>query len=256
MTIRTVLFEAQRLIGKRLQGGTHDREMLLCASSALFFIADTGQHYRFEDYRKSPAPVSVPSSVASGLENLKRQTEEYFVHLRDSASSSEENVLSSVVIDVLNFIATSGQYTQWEEFRDSARGGLPRISASFRTREEAEEWLDNQSEPPSQGYVLVGDDYLQFYYFRESDQRGLRQDFSLEYFIKHLTEKQLPPAVASFGTQEEAEAWLANEAMLPEYALVEIAGEHHLVVYHANINHRAIYPLSVVKRLERWEQSS
>lgn len=256
MTIRTVLLEAQRFIGRRLQAAAHDREVLLCAASALFFLSDTGQHYRFEDYRKSPAPVPVSSSAASGLESLKSKTEEYFVHIRDSAPSSEESALSSLVVDALNFIAASGQYAPWEEFRNFASGGLPRISASFRTREEAEKWLDNQAEPPSQGHVLVGDEYLQFYYFRESGRRGLRQDFSLEYFIKHLMEKQLPPTVASFGTQEEAQAWLANEARLPACALVEIGGEHHLVVYHANINHRAIYPFSVVKRLERWEQSS
>lgn len=99
------------------------------------------------------------------------------MQIRSSAQSPEERELASVVIDALSFIASSGQYAAWEEFRNSARGGPPRALASFNTQQEAEEWLNNQPEPPSQGFVLVANEYFQFYYFRESDQRGLRQAF-------------------------------------------------------------------------------
>jgi hypothetical protein len=40
VTIRTVFFEAQQLIGGRLQREPQERELLLCAASALFFISD------------------------------------------------------------------------------------------------------------------------------------------------------------------------------------------------------------------------
>jgi hypothetical protein len=171
--------------------------------------------------------------------------------------SPEEKDLASVLIDALDFIASTGQRTAFEAFRrDALAARPPHVVASFRTREEAEAWLDNQSEPLAQGQVLVAGEYYQFYYFRELNRRGLRPQLTLEILIRRLMEEGPPSAVASFGSHEEAENWLAKQSAPPTHVFVLIAGEYHLAVFHENIHHRSLHPISIVERLEKWEQET
>jgi hypothetical protein len=47
------------------------------------------------------------------------------------------------------------------------RGGLPAPVASFQTREEAEDWLALQPEPPRQVFIMIaGEYYLVVYHHR------------------------------------------------------------------------------------------
>jgi hypothetical protein len=57
-----------------------------------------------------------------------------------------------------------------------------------------------------------------------------------------------PPAAATFDTREEADAWLKNQPEPPVQAFIRIAGIDYLAVYHRNVNHRAIYPISIDSR--------
>ena len=250
-------FEAPRLLGRYLTEQTppEERELLLSARDALLFISELGQDYRFEDYRRSPDAPRSSSRGSTSTQTPLGEAEGLMVRIRGELHSPEERELASVVIDALDFIASTGQHTAFEAFRrDALAARPPHVAASFRTREEAEAWLDNQSDPPAQGQILVAGEYYQFYYFRELSRRGLRPQFTLEMLIRQLMEEGPPATVASFASHEEAEHWLAKQIAPPTHAFILIAGEYHLAVFHENIHHRAIHPISIVERLEKWER--
>ena len=72
----------------------------------------------------------------------------------------------------------------------------------------------------------------------------------LEYHLAELKQKEPPVATASFATREEAEDWLKAQPEPARRAWVSIAGEFYLAVYHPNIKHRALYPLSMSEGYE------
>jgi len=250
-------FEAPRLIGRYLteQTAPEERELLLTARDAVLFISEFGQDYRFEDYRRNPDSSLSSSGGETSIKTLLGEAAGLMVRIRGELHSPEEKELASVLIDALNFIASTGQRTAFEAFRrDALAARPPHVVASFRTREEAEAWLASHPEPPAQGHVLVAGEYYQFYYFRELNRRGLRPQFTLEMLIRQLMEEGPPGPVASFVSHEEAEDWLAKQLAPPTHAFILIAGEYHLAVFHENIHHRAIHPISIVERLEKWER--
>lgn len=252
-----ISFEAPRIIGRYRteQTSAEESELLLVARDALLFISESGQDYRFEDYRRSPGAALPPSGGKTSIETLLGEAAGLMVRIRGELHLPEEKELASVVIDALRFIASTGQHTAFEAFRrDALAPRPPHVFASFRTREEAKAWLDHQPEPPAQGQVLVAGEYYQFYYFRELNRRGLLPQFTVEMLIRHLMEEGPPATVASFGSQEEAEDWLAKQLAPPSHAFISIGGEYHLAVFHENLHHRAIHPVSIVERLEKWER--
>jgi hypothetical protein len=82
-------------------------------------------------------------------------------------------------------------------------------------------------------------------FIRERNHRGLFPHPVLEYYLGARVRDGLPPPVASFATRQQAEAWFANEAAPPRHAVILVAGEPHLAVYHPNLGHRSIYPFSL-----------
>jgi len=250
-------FEAPRLIGRYLteQTAPEERELLLTARDAVLFISEFGQDYRFEDYRRNPDSSLSSAGGETSIKTLLGEAAGLMVRIRGELHSPEEKELASVLIDALNFIASTGQRTAFEAFRrDALAARPPHVVASFRTREEAEAWLASHPEPPAQGHVLVAGEYYQFYYFRELNRRGLRPQFTLEMLIRQLMEEGPPGPVASFVSHEEAEDWLAKQLAPPTHAFILIAGECHLAVFHENIHHRALHPISIVERLDKWER--
>ena len=257
MTIGEILsFEAPRIIGRCLteQTSREEGELLRVARDALLFISEFGQDYRFEDYRRSLISPLAPSGGTS-TETLLGEAIGLMVRIQGKLHSPEEKELASVIIDALHFIASTGQHTAFETFRPNALAARPpHVFASFRTLEEAEAWLGHQLEPPAQGQVLVGGEYYQFYYFRELNRRGLLPQFTLEMLIRQLMEEGPPATVASLASREEAKDWLAKQLAPPTHAFISVAGEYYLAVFHENIHHRAIHPISIVERLEKWER--
>ncbi len=75
---------------------------------------------------------------------------------------------------------------------------------------------------------------------------------------EHVEAGAAPYAIASFDTKEEAEDWLRSHPSSParaqperaRWAWVSVAGEPYLAVYHPNIDHRALYPLSMARGYE------
>ncbi len=177
---------------------------------------------------------------------LTTWAKDLLAELRAKTESLEQQELLDVLFDALLFIDSTGQLYAFEDYRQHlVSDDPPRVVASFNTREEADVWLKEQSEPPSSGYVLIADQYHQLVFIRERNHRGLFPHPVLEYYLGARVRDGLPPPVASFATRQQAQAWFANEAAPPRHAVILVAGEPHLAVYHPNLGHRSIYPFSL-----------
>jgi hypothetical protein len=182
---------------------------------------------------------------------LTSKAMEFLADLRANTPSTEQQALLDVLFDALLFIDSTGQLYAFEDYRKHlASDDPPRVLASFATREEAEAWLTALPEPPSSGYVLIADQYHQLVYNRELNHRRVFPHPVLGYYLGARVRDGLPPPVASFGTRQEAETWFANEAAPPTQAVIRIAGEPHLAVYHPHLHHRSIYPFSLAIEVE------
>ncbi len=169
---------------------------------------------------------------------------------REHAQSPEEKELFLLAIDALWFVWRNGQSYEFESYRkDVESEAPPRVIASFNTRDEAEAWLSAQPEPPDLACVLIADEYYGVLSSRDRSRRSLVPDSGLEYHIEEMTKDGLPPAVATFNTREEADAWFNSQTEPPAQTVIQIGGEHYLAVYYRNINHRAMFPFSIVERL-------
>jgi hypothetical protein len=166
--------------------------------------------------------------------------------IRAKTHSEEEQELLAVAINAILFITSTGQRYAFADFLEYIESNAPPpVVASFKTREEAEAWLNSQPEPPDSALVLIADQYHTVAYIREMNHRRLIPLPVLEYHLGRLKREGLPPAIASFNTREEAEAWFTAQTEPPEQSCITIAGDSYLAVYHRNVNHRAIYPFSM-----------
>ncbi|QRK08928.1 head protein [Archangium violaceum] len=166
--------------------------------------------------------------------------------IRANTQSEEEQELLGVAINALLFITSTGQRYAFADFLEYLKSKAPPpVVASFKTREEAETWLNSQPEPPDSTLVLIAGQYHTVMYIRELNHRRLIPLAVIEYHLGRLKREGLPPAVASFDTREEAEAWFTSQTEPSAQSLITISGESYLAVYHRNINHRALYPFSI-----------
>lgn len=173
------------------------------------------------------------------------------MRLRDGAHAPEEKNVLQCVMDVLEFVEATGQSPALRAYlKRRQEGAPPHVVASFKSLEEAEDWLLKHPAPPSSALVLIAGQYHQVICFRELNHRKLQPWPSMEYYLADLRQKEAPIPVASFGTLEEADAWLKAHPSPPERAWVHIAGEPYLAIHHSNVNHRALYPLSMADGYE------
>jgi hypothetical protein len=101
--------------------------------------------------------------------------------------------------------------------------------------------------PPRSADILIGNDYHAVMYDRETNFRRLLRARSINDYLVDLEEKAPPVASASFATQAEAEAWLRAQPTPARWTWVTIGSEFYLAAYHPNVNHRALYPLSLAE---------
>ncbi|HYO60232.1 hypothetical protein [Archangium sp.] len=260
MTTHTLLSDPQEVIGKQWSEhqSPEQAKILGLARDALLFVSATGQRYRFEDFRKSlesgaraPGTFEQPRDGLTNLEERLNRTEGFFTKLRDEADSTGEKELIQVILDTLHFISSTGQHSAFSEYLEHVEAGAPPYAiASFDTKEEAEAWLGNQPSPPVSANVLIANDYHDVLHNRETNIRRLPRNHDLEYYLAELKHEEPPVATASFASLEEAKAWLKAQPEPARWAWVSIAGEFYLAAYHPNINHRALYPLSMAKGYE------
>jgi hypothetical protein len=271
MTILDTLNEAQRIVGRywKEDQPPEQAQILGCARDALSFISSTGQPYRFEDYRnrlqaENPSRERSPSGtyrapemhepsrdLAETTGELVRRAEGFFERSRDELRSEPERALALVIIDALRFIVSTGQLDDFNRYlQELDSNEPPRVVASFDTREQAEAWLKNHPSPPHCASILIAGRYHTVAYDRETNGRYLPPSRDLEYYLVSLKQDSPPTATASFDTRQEAEAWLSAQSAPPRRAWVLISGELYLAVYHPNVNHRALYPLSMADGFE------
>jgi hypothetical protein len=187
---------------------------------------------------------------------LISRARKFLAELVSNASVQEPQEVLDVLFDALLFIESTGQLYAFEDYRKHLMSDdPPRVVAAFGSREEAETWLKEHPEPPSSAYVLIADQYHLLVYNRELQHRHVFPYPVMECFLGALVREGLPPPVASFATRQEAEAWFKSVAAPPAQAVILIAGEPHLAVYHSNIGHRSIYPFSMAVQAEAPEAS-
>jgi hypothetical protein len=254
MTNYTLLSDPQPVIGRQWSkdSSPERRRLLGLARDALLFIDVTGQRYRFEDFRKSPGTGAPPR--AEGSESLRerlRKTAEFFTQLRGDPEAVSESELIQVILDALHFIASTEEFEAFGEYLEHVeKGGPPYVAAAFATKEEAEAWLKQFPLPPDSANILIGNAYHDVVHDPDTHVVHLPRSRALEYYLADLKEEQPPKAVASFGSLEEAMAWLQAQAEPATRTWIMIAGEFYLASYYRNIHHRALYPLSLSKGYE------
>lgn len=180
------------------------------------------------------------------MRNLTADVMDLLARIRANTQSVEEQELLGVAINALLFITSTGQRYAFADFLEYLESNAPPpVVASFKTREEAETWLNSQPEPPDSTLVLIAGQYHTVMYIRELNHRRLIPLAVIEYHLGRLKREGLPPAVASFDTREEAEAWFTSQTEPPAQSLITISGESYLAVHYRNVNHRALYPFSI-----------
>jgi hypothetical protein len=253
MTILDTLNEAQGLVGRywKENQSPEQARLLGCARDALLFLCSTGHPYRFEDYRKRPELHDSSQVLAEATEELVRRTEGFFERIHGELQSEQERALALVIIDALRFIASAGQLDDFKSYlQELDANAPPRVVASFDTREQAESWLKNHPSPPHCASILIAGRYHTVAYDRETNGRYLPPSRDLEYYLASLRQDSPPAAVASFATRQEANAWLRTQPAPSRRAWVLISGDVYLAVHHPNVNHRALYPLSLADGFE------
>lgn len=251
MTVNKPLGDATLMLLDRLEGSHSDeeREFLEVAGGASAFLSVTGQCYRFEDFRESTRPGHVQSlefaHVTRWLERKEAQ-----------ASSSEEEKALRTAADALAFIDASGQHEDLKDYLAFWRSNtLPPVIAVFKTREEADAWLEGQAVPPYMARVLIGDEYHAVLATRENRDLPFVPIPVVAEFIESHSRAGLPPVVAAFDTREQAEAWFAQVPQPPRHTFLTINGEHHVAAYWKNVSHRALYPFTLVEELAKERQA-
>jgi hypothetical protein len=239
------------LLLQYLQNSHSDEEkkLLEFASGASSFLSRTGQLYRFEDFHTATTFGHVQSlSFAQVIRLLER--------LWGQAPSTGEKETLHAAIDALAFIESSGQSDDLEDYLRYWRSStLPPVIAVFKTREEADVWLESQPAPPHMARVLIGGEYHTVLATRERRDPPFAPMPVVAEFIETHLRHGLPPAVAAFDTREQAESWLESTPELPRHSFVTIQGAYHVAACWKNVSHRAIYPFTLVDELVRERQA-
>lgn len=245
MTAYEELWEAQRVIGKIWKPDQTPEQALILslARDVLDFISATGQRHRFRGYRQRSSP-----GAAHELEGLLQRAEHFFMRLMGAPQPTDEIELIRVIVDALHFVAATGQLAGLEEYvKHLEAGAPPYVVASFGSQEDAEAWLENHPDPPDFAHIIVAGEYRSVSYDRQGNIRKLPNDHAIEYYLAELQKEEPPVAQASFATLEEAEAWLKAQPQPARRMWVSVGGKFYLAAYYPNINHRALFPLSMAE---------
>ncbi|WP_224364799.1 hypothetical protein [Hyalangium versicolor] len=218
------------------------------------FIHQLGQAYRFEDYLRE-VPLTTPPYLSTALDSREeaclRRAMALALKALEETSDPQQARHALVFINLLNFLAETGQLADFEDFFTHRLDYAPLAIASFATREEAEAWLKEVAEPPSPARVLIGDEYYLAWYSREDGSRDVTRDFTIEPYIEEFTARGVPPNAPSFKSREEAEAWLATHPASP-FAFLSIDGERYFAVHHKRLKRHTLHP--VARSLGEWEE--
>lgn len=218
------------------------------------FVQVTGQVYQFEDFLKAASPSEHPrmsERLGSHKGTHAQRAMELLLKTLDKTAGHEQKQRVLLLIALLNFIADTGQLDEVEDFFSNRLEYAPVAIAHFTNHKEAEAWLRGIAEPPSPAYILIGDEYHQFWYRREDKTSGMYRDYPIESELEASTARGIPPQTPLFVTRAKAEEWLMNHPANP-YAFVSIAGEHYFAVYHRRLKRHSLH--HVASTLKAWEE--
>jgi len=235
-------------------GQAEEESLWLYLRALSNFVHVTGQVYQFEDYLKAAGPSECPrASARLGADKgrFAQLAVEMLLRALDKTSEPEQKQNVLLLIALVNFIADTGQLDDVEDFFSNQLEYAPIAIAHFSSNEEAEAWLRGVATPPSPAYLLIGDEYYQFWYRREDKTRGMYRDYPIELELEGLAARGIPPQTPSFATRAEAENWLTDHPANP-YAFVSIADEHYFAVYHRRLKRHSLHP--VASTLRAWEE--
>jgi hypothetical protein len=205
------------------------------------------------------SPTREPQSggVTMAIGDLINNAVDLLGRIHEKTQSPEEQELLHAAADALRFVWAAGLSYEFVDYRESLKFESPApVVAAFKTREEADSWLANNPRPPAMAYVLIAGEYHVVAYRRESDWRTFLPHPTLEFYIEEMMRDGLPPAVATFNTRDEADAWFDSLAEPPAQSVIQIGGEHYLAVYYRNINHRVMFPFAIVEKLHERRKRS
>jgi hypothetical protein len=237
-----------------LRGNAEEEELWRYVHMLNNFTLFTGQVYRFEDFFKGETSAQAPqpsTSLEAHSGRFARPARELLLGTLDETHGPAQKQSVLLLIALLDFMAKTGQLDEVEDFFINGTEYAPMVIAHFASREEAEAWLRSTPEPPSPAYILIGDEYHQFWFIREDNARSMHRDYPLEPVLEALTTQGIPPGSPSFASREEAAEWLKSHPANP-YAFVTIAGEYHLAVHHKRLRRHSLHP--VASTLQAWEE--
>jgi hypothetical protein len=159
---------------------------------------------------------------------------------RDDQSAEQAQILG-LARDALDFISTTGQRYQFEDFLrgpPSALGeppddGGPLKELMRETERFFTKLFEEAASTRASELAQVILDTLRF--ISSTCQSG-----AFAEYLEHLEADAPPFVVASFDTREEAEAWLRNHPSPPDFAQVLVADQYHDVVFDRETNFRAL----------------
>lgn len=161
------------------------------------------------------------------------------------AQSLEEKELFKVAAAALLFISETGTVHSFEDYLQFRKEAPPYAVASFKTREEADAWLQQHPEPPHGSFVLIADEYHIVMHVRDMKHRQLFPHPILEGYLEQLQQVAPPAAMPSFETREAAESWLKGRPEPLQSAFLMIGDRRHVALYHRNLGHYSIHLLPV-----------
>lgn len=237
-----------------LKGRDEEEKVWLYLRALSNFVQVTGQVYQFEDSFKAATPSERPhisARLGAHRGTFAQLAVELLLKALDEIAEPQQKQHVLLLIALINFIVDTGQSDDAEDFFSNQLEYAPLAIAHFTSHEEAEAWLRGIAEPPSPAYILIGDEYHQFWYRREDNTRGMYRDYPIEPELEALTARGMPLQTPSFATRAEAEEWLMNHPANP-YAFVLIAGEHYFAVNHRRLKRHSLH--HVASALKAWEE--
>ena len=157
--------------------------------------------------------------------------------------SAEQARILGLARDALDFISATGQWYPFDDFRKNsehrdAQAGSEAGSTGLRgllgkTERFFGRLLDDPEAAGEQVPIQAILDALRFI-----SSAGQHEAFS--DFIEHVESHAPPFVVASFETQQEADAWLKTHPSPPAFADILIGGRYHDVVYERETDFRRL----------------
>jgi hypothetical protein len=237
-----------------IEGRAEEENLWLYLRALSNFVHITGQVYQFEDFLKAAGPSERPRAsarLAAHKGTFAQKAVELLLRALDKTSKPEQHQHVLLLIALVNFIADTGQLDDVEDLFNNQLEYAPLAIAHFTRRDEAKAWVRGIAVPPSPAYILIGDEYYQFWYRREDNTRGIYREYPIESELEALTATGIPPQTLSFDTRAEAENWLMKHPANP-YAFVSIVGEHYFAVYHRRLKRHSLH--HVASTLRAWEE--